>query len=174
MEYLRNQLFCEDLVIEILKSIGRTWEPEQGLTIIRNELDSSTFEKQIGKAVFLLIQKFVDDVNYCYEELLSIEAMESAEAFAKYAIKAALLYFPEGYTHASFLSYCAIVIGVAVMDVTLPGKYTLDRAAQVIALVLSSYQLSGQFWKVGGWYGIQQASAFLVERMRDVEQVTRL
>ncbi|GIY70569.1 uncharacterized protein CDAR_83351 [Caerostris darwini] len=174
MDYLRNQLFCEDLMIEVLKSVGRTWEPEQGLTQIRSELDSSPFEKQIGKAVFLLIKKFVDDVNDRYQEFLSIGAMESDEIFAKYAIREALLYFDKGYTHASFLSYCAIVIGVAVMDVTLPGKYTLDRAAQVIALVLSSHQLSGQFWKVGGWYGIQQSSAVLVEKMRDVEQVTRL
>lgn len=156
-----NLLFTEDLVKFILKHHGIDWNSEIGLENFRNENRKSPFQNEMALGVVFIWEKCNIHIVDCFKELQAIPVLERKQ-FGYYALKAAHLYFENGYSHGSFLGYCAMLIGVVYNYHPLPSNDIPGCASEILALVLTAFQLTGEFNRCGGWDGLFQVSKRLL------------
>ncbi|GFQ67794.1 uncharacterized protein TNCT_267481 [Trichonephila clavata] len=157
-----NLLFTEDLVRWVLTYREFAWQSEMELDIIKSEIQKSPFKREVAVAVFYTWEKCFTDIRDCYRDLKEISALEK-NRFGYYAVKSANLYFVNGYSPGSFLGYCTLLIGLGFFNSD--SKGVLECVCEILALVLTAYQLNGEFGRHGGWDGLLQVSETFLENV---------
>ncbi|GFS75803.1 uncharacterized protein NPIL_344741 [Nephila pilipes] len=157
-----NMLFAADLVGYILKHKNLEWESTNQIQDFRGELKESPFKNEIGLAIVLIIESNSSQIEQCYKNLQD-DKIQYKEEFGRCALEAAHLYFEDGYSPGSFLGYCAMIVGVTALFNCYPSNRIPDCASEILALVLTSHQLTGEFNKHGGWNGLFNISKAFCE-----------
>ncbi|GFW06860.1 uncharacterized protein TNCV_3289591 [Trichonephila clavipes] len=155
-----NLLFTEDLVRCVLTYRGLGWNSELELYKLRSEIQKSPFKSEVAEAVIYIWEKCDIPICGCYRELKEMSALERNQ-FGYYALKSAHLYFENGYSHGAFLGYCTILIGVGYLNIT--SKGVLECVCEILALVLTAYQMTGEFDRYCGWDGLLRVSKTFLE-----------
>ncbi|CAL1281239.1 unnamed protein product [Larinioides sclopetarius] len=156
-DYLRNTLFVEDLLEFLFDEVGIPWKAKEGVHGFKHELGKSPFDPVIARAVDKLSDVFGKELKNSYCILLG-KGIKDKAAFSKYALMEAGECFAQGYTHENFLSYCVQVLGVSGIHYYSYTSDILDSASQVVALVLFSHQMTGEFYRLGGWSGLTEVA----------------
>ncbi|KAF8787078.1 hypothetical protein HNY73_008709 [Argiope bruennichi] len=156
-DYLQNTLFLEDLLQFIFKLGGVSWKAKNGVHNFKHELGLSPFVPVIGVAVDKLCYNFHVQLEKCYFKLMEA-GIKDKSTFSKYALQEACERFSKGYTHEYFLAYCVHVLGIPGLFYYPSFSDIIDSASQVVALVLFSHQITGEFYRLGGWSGLTEAA----------------
>ncbi|GFQ67805.1 uncharacterized protein TNCT_267501 [Trichonephila clavata] len=157
-----NLLFTEDLVTCVLTYRGFGWKSEMEIYNLRSEIQKSPFKSEVAEAVLYIWEKCNTTISGCYRDLKEMSALEK-NRFGYYAMKSAHLYFDDGYSPGSFLGYCTMLIGVGYLN--MDSKGVLECVCEILALVLTAFQLTGEFDIHGGWDGLLQVSETFLENV---------
>ncbi|GBM03484.1 hypothetical protein AVEN_95384-1 [Araneus ventricosus] len=163
-DYLRNTLFVEDLLEFLFNLEGIPYKAKEGVHHFKHELGKSPFDPVIGKAVDKLSEVFHKQLKESYYMLME-KGIKDKVAFSKYALIEANECFTEGYTHEHFLAYCVQVLGIPGMYYYPSSSDIVDSASQVVALVLFSYQMTGEFYRLGGWSSLTEVARKIDDRL---------
>lgn len=164
---LVNMLFAEDVIRYVLKCKNIQWFPENEIQIFRDEINLSPFRIEIGKAIIYIMENNSSYIEQCYKNLQQ-DFIDDRKEFGYHALEAAPLYFEDGYSPESYLAYCALLAGMAFHFDCYPSNGIPDCACELLALVLTSHQLTGEFNKYGGWEGIVIISNALCEKASEI------
>ncbi|KAF8787080.1 hypothetical protein HNY73_008711 [Argiope bruennichi] len=166
-QYLINLQFVEEILefvclnLPLLYEYKELWYPKFEILDLANKTDVLMFHDDVGCSVLHIIDKNMEDIEDCFYEFLhdmraSAPMNEVDDAyFTKSALNIAPFFFSKGYSHESFLAFCAMVMGVAHNFLLLEQNRIPQRACHVIGLVLFMHQMTGEFYKKGGWKGFR-------------------
>ncbi|GBL60040.1 hypothetical protein AVEN_20445-1 [Araneus ventricosus] len=97
--------------------------------------------------------------------MLMEKGIKDKVAFSKYALMEANECFTQGYTHEHFRAYCVQVLGISGMYYYPSLSDIVDCASEVIAVVLFSHQMTGEFYRLGGWSGLTEVDRKIDDRL---------
>ncbi|GFQ67789.1 uncharacterized protein TNCT_267461 [Trichonephila clavata] len=141
------------------------WVPENETQFLRDELGESPFKHEFGIAIAFITENVIEDIKQCCMNLRSMAVAERDE-FGRYVVDAAHLYFEDGYSPEAYLGYCGLIAGLALFFYSFSPNGIPECACEVLALVLTSHQLTGEFYKYGGWEGLFTIAKSLCERAK--------
>ncbi|GFW06857.1 uncharacterized protein TNCV_3289561 [Trichonephila clavipes] len=165
---LVNMLFAEDVIRSSMVIRHIDWVPENEIRFLRDELKESPFKPEYGIAITFITENVITDILQCYRNLQNKNVTERSE-FGRYAVDAAHLYFEDGYSPEAYLGYCALMAGLVHLYYSFPPNGIPECACEVLALVLTAHQLTGEFNKYGGWEGLSTIAKALYETARQHE-----
>ncbi|GFS30632.1 uncharacterized protein TNIN_355441 [Trichonephila inaurata madagascariensis] len=161
-------LFAEDVIRSYLVIRRIDWVPENEIQFLRDELKESPFKHEFGIAIAFIMESLETDVRQCHWNLQN-KGVDERNEFGRYAVDAAHIYFEDGYSPEAYLGYCALMAGLAFSFYSFPPNGIPECACEVLALVLTAHQLTGEFNKYGGWEGLSTLAKAFSEIARQHE-----